>query len=255
LSVNDGWAAFPPSPDVHTPDEDPAADPPQNAAAVVSTALAAAGVNVAGQPLSGKTPASANVVLAQISSPPLKDIVGEMLRESDAQASELLVKELGLAKGGAGATAAGLKAVTGDLAALGLPVAGSVVKDGSGLDEGNLETCTTIQAVLEHAGRDSLIANALPIGGVSGTLDMRFLNSPATGRVHAKTGTLNAVTSLAGFVDSPNGPTLTFSFIINRAAPDRITSADVNLDDKIAELLTTYPQGPSLESVGPKPVP
>ena len=81
------------------------------------------------------------------------------------------------------------------------------VKDGSGLSGQNKISALTLAQALVKIYSDpkyhSLI-EGLPVGGVSGTLKSRFLNTApqGVGLVRAKTGTLNGVVSLAGYIDS-----------------------------------------------------
>ena len=56
---------------------------------------------------------------------------------------------------------------------------------------------------------------SLPVAGQSELLRRRMKLSPADGNLHAKTGTTNAVMSLAGYVTSENGEVIAFSFVYN----------------------------------------
>jgi D-alanyl-D-alanine carboxypeptidase len=81
------------------------------------------------------------------------------------------------------------------------------VSDGSGLSKQNRVTARAIADLLLKIRNDpkyASIYDGLPIGGVSGTLQKRFLTTApqAVGLVHAKTGTLSGTVSLAGYVDS-----------------------------------------------------
>ena len=81
------------------------------------------------------------------------------------------------------------------------------VSDGSGLSKQNRVTAKAIADLLmkiRHDPKYASIYDGLPIGGVSGTLQKRFLTTApqAVGLVHAKTGTLSGTVSLAGYVDS-----------------------------------------------------
>lgn len=251
LTVNDGWEAFPPLPEATEPDETPAADPSAHAAAVVAGLLAGRGIAV-GATGSGTAPAGA-VEIAAVESPPLTDVVGEMLRESDNQTAELLLKELAVTRGRPGTTAEGVAIATEVVIGLGLPVGGSVVTDGSGLGDGSLLSCSLVHAILDRAGPESAIGRGLPVAGETGTLSRRFLGVPATGRLVAKTGTLNRATALAGFVQTAPGATLTFSFIVNLADDDVVDGPDLAVQDELADLLVRYPEGPPLAELAPRP--
>jgi D-alanyl-D-alanine carboxypeptidase/D-alanyl-D-alanine-endopeptidase (penicillin-binding protein 4) len=253
LSVNDSWAAFPPHPEMRVPDEAPAADPAVHAAAVLEVVLAERGVTVTGGVGTGVAPAGA-VEIAAVDSPPLRDVVAEMLRESDNQTAELLLKELAVARGQPGTTEAGAAVAAEVVADLGLAATAPVVADGSGLAAENRVTCELVQAILEGAGTESDLADGLPVAGQTGTLSRRFVDSPVEGRLRAKTGTLNQVTALAGYLLTTPGATVTFSFIANLPPELRVDEDDLALQDELALTLARYPEGPSLEELGPQPV-
>jgi D-alanyl-D-alanine carboxypeptidase/D-alanyl-D-alanine-endopeptidase (penicillin-binding protein 4) len=195
LGLDDGFAeAGPPVP--------AGAPPAEQAAGVLTHLLKKAGIAVGGPPAPGKTPVGATPV-AMLVSPPLGDELGEILRESDNTAMELLTKELGLVQFGSGSTAAGARAVRVDLEAQGLPVAGFVNADGSGLSYYDRVTCSLLVAVLEAAGPQSLLVEDLPVAARSGTLEHQFVGTVAAGRVRAKTGNLDGVQALSGWVYPP----------------------------------------------------
>ena len=178
--------------------------------------LQARGVRVEGGYGAGAAPKGAKTVGA-IDSPPLRRIITELLTESDNQTAELLTKELGRVKGSGGTTAAGVQVIDRVIRRLGLPTAGVQVTDGSGLDDGDHVTCSFLAALLARTGRHSPLGDSLPVAGQTGTLANRFVASPAKGRLRAKTGTLNTVSALAGYVDTIPGTTLTFSYIATGA--------------------------------------
>ena len=81
------------------------------------------------------------------------------------------------------------------------------VSDGSGLSKQNRVTAKAIAELLikiRNEPKYASVYDGLPVGGVSGTLQNRFLTTApqAVGLVHAKTGTLSGTISLAGYVDS-----------------------------------------------------
>ncbi len=90
---------------------------------------------------------------------------------------------------------------------MGINTSNLVVKDASGLSRENRVTARQISQllfVIHHDPKFAPIVEGLPIGGVTGTLRNRFLDTApdAIGLVRAKTGTLNGTTNLAGFVES-----------------------------------------------------
>ena len=250
LAVNDGFSSFPTSADPAAP-RVPSPDPPRSAAATLAFLLAERGVAVDGGIAVGAAPDGA-VVLAAVESAPLDELVGQMLTYSDNHSSELLLKELGLQEAAAGTTAAGADAVGQVLAQAGVDVSGATFVDGSGLSDTNLVTCDLLAAALAEAGPDSPLGAGLSVAGESGTLASLFRDTPAQGRLLAKTGSLNDVRSLAGFVTNDVGDDLVFSLLINR--PPFVEDADVELRTNIALALADYPQRPPIADVEPVPV-
>ncbi|MCU1351772.1 MAG: dac [Acidimicrobiales bacterium] len=247
LTVNDGFTAWPPREGPGAAEETPAADPPANAATVLAGLLRDRGIAVDGGPGTGKAPAGA-AALATIASPPMPQILDGLLTGSDNQTAESLVKELGLVKGGAGTTPAGMQVLNGAVARLGLGRPGSASTDGSGLDEANRVTCRQLTALLDRTGRNGLIGQALPVAGVSGTLTDRFTAPPVKGHLRAKTGTLNAVSALSGFADA-QGTALTFAYI---ATGRTVNPALLRIQDDLAAALVRYPEGPPPADLGPR---
>ena len=213
--------------------------------------LTARGVVVAGGPRSGPAPQN-TFEIAKIESQPVDQIAAHMTRESDNDAAELLTKELGVHDAGAGTTAAGVNVIRQALQERNLPVDGTTQVDGSGLASENRETCALIQSLLDVEGPGSTLANGLPVAGQTGTLDVRFLGTPVVGRLRAKTGTLNQVTALAGYLQTARGAQMSFTYIINVPPPQKITDDEVALDDQLASILDQYPETPDIAALGPK---
>ena len=76
---------------------------------------------------------------------------------------------------------------------------------------------------------------SLPVAGVDGTLAGRMQTPPLRGNVHAKTGTVSHVSSLAGYLTSSDGHMLAFSIICNGVPAAAEAKA---LQDKICRILT-----------------
>jgi D-alanyl-D-alanine carboxypeptidase/D-alanyl-D-alanine-endopeptidase (penicillin-binding protein 4) len=185
-----------------------------------------------------------------------------VLRESDNTAIELLTKELGLKEYGSGSTAAGLRAVRADLASDGLPVKGFVNADGSGLSRSDKVTCALLVAVLQRAGPDGLLVRDLPVAARTGTLAQEMQRTIAAGRVRAKTGTLDDVKSLSGWVETAPGqgagnPQLSspvvFSTVLNDLATTlpEATESPADLTSRVAVDIAGYPKVPPLARFGP----
>ncbi|MBQ8712747.1 MAG: D-alanyl-D-alanine carboxypeptidase/D-alanyl-D-alanine-endopeptidase [Prevotella sp.] len=91
------------------------------------------------------------------------------------------------------------------------------VADGSGLSLYNYVSAELEVRLLRYAWRHKevydLLLPSLPIAGVDGTLKNRMYPGPAAGNVHAKTGTVSGISSLAGYCTAPNGHQLAFCII------------------------------------------
>jgi D-alanyl-D-alanine carboxypeptidase/D-alanyl-D-alanine-endopeptidase (penicillin-binding protein 4) len=250
LGIDDGFAVAGGA----VPDSAP---PPVQSAGVLTDLLRSVGTDVDGPPKAGEAPVGA-VTLVQLESPPLAAVLGEVLRESDNTAMELLTKELGLHTSGKGSTAAGTSAVRADLARDSLPTAGLVNLDGSGLSRLDRVTCPLLVAVLERSGPGGILVHDLPVAAKSGTLAGDFKGTVAAGRVHAKTGTLDGVKALSGWVDPVAGqghgnPVLAspivFAVVLNDLA---LNVADpAALTDRVALDISEYPRAPSLAMLSP----
>lgn len=100
---------------------------------------------------------------------------------------------------------------------LGLPADLYTVADGSGLSPYNYVTPELLVAILNYAysqpGIFERLYADLPIAGVDGTLEKRMLDTRAAGNVHAKTGTVTGVSSLAGYLTASNGHLLSFCIL------------------------------------------
>jgi D-alanyl-D-alanine carboxypeptidase/D-alanyl-D-alanine-endopeptidase (penicillin-binding protein 4) len=225
----------------------PARDPALSAASAFEGLLAERGIAVDGRVTRGTAPAGA-VRLASVQSPPLATVVGEMLRESDNLAAEMLVKELGYRFGGGGSWTAGTAVVHATLAAAGIPLDGVVQLDGSGLDRQDRVACQTLAALVATGALEPFF----PVAARCGTLVGRMVGQPAAQRIVAKTGSLAGVSALSGAVGPaalppqscpPAGASaerVTFSIVFN-GLPS--TSAGEAVEDRIADTLAAYAQG------------
>ncbi|HEY8644378.1 MAG TPA: D-alanyl-D-alanine carboxypeptidase/D-alanyl-D-alanine-endopeptidase [Gaiellaceae bacterium] len=156
----------------------------------------------------GRAPDSA-LALAQVESEPLPTVLAGMDRKSDNFAAELVLKELGAEVGTGGTTAAGVAIVVRDLTAVGVPLTGVRIVDGSGLSLSDRLTARALGALLVAVWDDLDLRDpfwaSLPIAGVNGTLEKRLRKAPARGTVRAKTGTTSRASALSGYVGDRYG--------------------------------------------------
>jgi D-alanyl-D-alanine carboxypeptidase/D-alanyl-D-alanine-endopeptidase (penicillin-binding protein 4) len=242
LAVNDGFVQF-------TPRKVVATEPAASAAAVLADLLRAQGIVVAGAPGAGRAPAGLTTI-ASVKSPPVREIVGAMLRESDNNTAELLVKEMGRRFADAGTTTAGIGVVRDTLASAKLPAAELQAVDGSGLDRGDRASCNLFAGILAADGPDGTIARGLAVAGETGTLADRFEGHPAEGRLRAKTGFLDGVVGLSGFVEAVRGDQLLFSFLANDL-PVPTERPGYAAQERLGAALATYPEAPLEDQLDP----
>lgn len=252
LDVNDGFV-YPRDADDPTSSPD-SASPATEAASDFLALLQQDGVDVEGTAVTGAAPAGTSQITS-IQSPPLSQEVDSMLLVSDDTAAELFAKELGYKTDGTGSTAGGTEVIRTDLTADGLPVSQLVNLDGSGLDRDDRASCNLLVDALQRIGPDSTIAAGLPVAGKSGTLAKRLVGTPAAGRLRAKTGTLDGVASLSGFLTPAANPTtmtslsrpLVFSILVN-GPPYQTGDAYI---DAVAVAMASYPAVPPISTVSP----
>ncbi|HEX9308818.1 MAG TPA: D-alanyl-D-alanine carboxypeptidase/D-alanyl-D-alanine-endopeptidase, partial [Anaeromyxobacter sp.] len=177
------------------------------------------GVKVSGRVRSGTVPEGARLVhLAQSES--LGEIVRRLNKTSNNFVAEQLLKTMGAqAKGAPGTWAKGVEAVEEFLADVGVPRGAYVMKNGSGLNDTNRFSARQLVTLLRAMwGRFPLHAEyvvSLPVAGRDGTIRWRMEGSEAEGHLRAKTGTLENVTSLSGYVETAAHRTLAFAILVN----------------------------------------
>lgn len=191
--------------------------------------LKARGVAVSGGVTRGRAAADATEI-GSVESAALPALVERMLQRSDNDLAEALLRRVAVAKGLPASFSGAAEVARTTLARLGLPTAGVVLRDGSGLSRDDRVTTDLLAAVLrlatapEHPELRPLLSG-LPVAGFNGTLVRRYRDAAtraAAGRVRAKTGTLNNVTTLAGVVVTESGQLLVFA-----VSADQVPSASV----------------------------
>lgn len=183
------------------------------------------------------------VLIAEVRSPEVRDLVGQMLLDSDNSLAEVLAREVALALGSDS---------IGDGLVEGITIFDNdatppVFQDGSGLSPKNLVSAHQVVQLLEYISREAAlkeIADSLPLAGETGSLRLRFVDSsnPARGIIHAKTGTLTGVSSLAGYITHPGGEAQAFSISLSgpevsqasRVSVDALAEAIVGCGDNLA---------------------
>jgi D-alanyl-D-alanine carboxypeptidase/D-alanyl-D-alanine-endopeptidase (penicillin-binding protein 4) len=231
--------------------------------ALLKERLALKGVTITGQTRAVKlkpvgTP-EASVEIAKLESPPLSVIAAKTMKPSQNMYTETLLWTLGenaraavtIPGGGvapvstANSADLGLSAVSRFLNEIGVAPDGIIQHDGSGLSRHNLITPAAVVQLYSYMGRQSKFSQAwrdsLTIGGVDGTLRNRFSGTRAAGNVRGKTGTIDQVSALSGYVKTAAGEELVFSMVVNgvnetrmrTSAMDEIVVNLANFDGRI----------------------
>ena len=153
--------------------------------------------------------------IATVESPPLSEILRDLLANSDNDTAELLLKEMGLIKKGTGSREAGIAVIRDLLGQWGLDANQLTMMDGAGLERGSLVSCDLLAAVLGKEGAFGVVGQSLAIAGQTGTLADVFVDTPAAGKLHGKTGTLSGAKALSGFVPYSDTEAVSFVLILN----------------------------------------
>lgn len=199
-------------------------DPNHYFATALRTVLARRGVGVSGPTLSTTDStryreARGAPALATVTSRPLSDMVFPILNSSQNWFAEMLLKTLGREKAGEGSWEAGIRVERQFLIdSVKVDSTAFHLHDGSGLTTHNLISPRVLAQILaftwRHPNRAGFI-RALPRAGAAGSLKDRFRLTPLQGHVLAKTGSIQHVNSLSGYVERSKGGPLVFSIVLN----------------------------------------
>jgi D-alanyl-D-alanine carboxypeptidase/D-alanyl-D-alanine-endopeptidase (penicillin-binding protein 4) len=168
-------------------------------------------------------------------SPPLEQIASSMMKVSQNQYAEMLLKAIG-----------GREKAQDVLKSWDVASDSYVIADGSGLSRYNYITSDALLRILTRMHTDpkhaAAFAETLPVMGRDGTLSKRLAGTAAEGTVRAKTGTVDNVRAIAGYIDTADGETLVFSIIANNfTVPTSVIDATV---DRALIRLATFPDNP-----------
>jgi D-alanyl-D-alanine carboxypeptidase/D-alanyl-D-alanine-endopeptidase (penicillin-binding protein 4) len=208
------------------------ADPPRLAAELFRAALGARGIQVDGSievrrlsPLDAATlpnPATQpapRIVLADHASPALSEAIKVVNKESQNLHAEMLLRTIGRSGNQPGSLESGLSVLTSFLnQQVGILPGEMFLSDGSGLSRQDLvapEAAVKLLVYMAHSPNFQAYFDSLPVSGIDGTLAHRFLGDEVKGRIHAKTGSVEHVNTLSGYMDLPSGKRLVFSIMTN----------------------------------------
>lgn len=173
----------------------------------------------------------------------IKTILKKFNKESDNLTGEMLLRLFAYKKFNTpGSSEKGSEVVKSYITNLKLDPSKYQIIDGSGLAPTNYINNDLIITILENIYTNqekfNIFYESLPIAGVDGTLSRRMKNSPAYNNVRAKTGTINGVSSLSGYVKNKNGDILAFSIFIQNHV-SQLSKARF-FQDEICKILASY---------------
>ena len=202
------------------------------------------GIRVRGKYLDGELPERVKP-LVRHRSDDLATVLARTNKHSNNFMAEQVLKAVGAEIAGEGSTEAGLSVVMTYLAELGVTAEEYTLVNGSGLSRQLLLRPSTLNAVLVDMAHDDQVGpeftSSLAIGGRDGTLWARFRDDDQVGKLRGKTGTLNGVHCLAGYVQGGDGERYAFAFLVNdlpysiaraRQAHDRFADLMFELGDE-----------------------
>jgi D-alanyl-D-alanine carboxypeptidase/D-alanyl-D-alanine-endopeptidase (penicillin-binding protein 4) len=158
-------------------------------------------------------------LLARMESPPLSELVRGMNKFSNNLMTRQLLLTLGAeAFGKPGTLSKGRDAVSAWLALRDLEFSSLVLDNGSGLSRITRISASELAQLLLVAFQSPLMPefmSSLPLAAIDGTMRKRLRDEPLAGRAHIKTGSLNGVSAMAGYVLSESGERRAVVMLIN----------------------------------------
>ena len=196
-----------------------------------------AGIVIEAFTATGNTPQEAITICSRFHT--IDQILMRMMKESDNLYAEAMYYQMAAATGNKQTTGKNAASVVNRLIdKLGLRSADYRIADGSGLSLYNYVSAELEIQMLRYAYRNANIYlhlyPSLPVAGVDGTLKSRMKNVFTLGNVHAKTGTLAGIISLAGYCTASNGHRLCFAIINQGIMRGRNAR---NFQDKVCTIL------------------
>jgi len=157
-------------------------------------------------------------IICNYTSLPMVDILKKLNTYSDNQATEILVKLIGYKISNNGSFDSGMENIKKYLSDVGIAEDTYDIADSCGVSHYNLIKASVLQKILILLSerKDFMqIAKTLSISGKTGSLFSRYKDTDLKGFIYAKTGSMSAVDSLAGYIIADDKPIYSFVFIIN----------------------------------------
>ena len=179
------------------------------------------GGSFSGRVVNGVVTPSARLMV-EVQSPTLPEVIRDINKYSNNVMARQVLLTLGAEMTGQpGDTVNAARVVRGWLNDKGIDTNGLAIENGAGLSRVERITPSLLASVLVQAYRSPLMpefVSSLPLVGYDGTMRRRLKTQSVAGQAHIKTGTLNDVRSIAGYVQAASGKTYVVVFLINHAA-------------------------------------
>ncbi len=208
------------------------------------------GVTVAGSartmPANVKADASqiGQIEIAHLESPPFSVVAANTMKPSQNMFTETILWTLGEKVGRTSANAAedspvlGRNVVRSFMDQIGISREAVLQYDGSGMSRHDQVTPAAIVTLYTYMAKQSKNAqvwrDSLTVGGIDGTLSRRFTGTSAAGNIRGKTGTLDQVSALSGYLTTAAGEEIVVSVIVNGVAEPRVRTSLI--DDIVVQL-------------------
>jgi D-alanyl-D-alanine carboxypeptidase/D-alanyl-D-alanine-endopeptidase (penicillin-binding protein 4) len=217
------------------------ANPPKYAAQLLKQKLVESGINVEGVAKTDETPSTATLLVQ--STVVLNKLIKLINKNSDNFLAECLFKTIGaIASGKQGNSFYSTQAILTFIKDNAIYSENTSIVDGSGISRFDQITVGAIVDLLEIMYFDLKnfldFYNSLSIAGVDGTLEDRFDKKGTQINFRGKTGTLNGVSSLSGYLTTKSGDELIVSMIFefDRGGSKKYRDAQ----EKIIEILNDW---------------
>ena len=193
---------------------------PEFVAGVFRSLWAETGGTWLGSIKEGKAPEGERPLLSW-ESKPLGEVVRDINKWSNNLMARTILLSLGAERFGApGTTSKGERAIKDWLEQKDLQFPELIIENGAGLSRQERISPKSLGDLLVDAGKSPVmpeLISSLPIAGLDGTMKKRLKNNGITGRAHIKTGTLEGVKSIAGYLLGKSGKRLAVVFLVNHA--------------------------------------
>ena len=185
--------------------------------AVFSALWKELGGTLQGKLRGGNAPANQPAFSTRLS-PPLAEVIRDINKFSNNTMARQLFLTLGTADGAPGSISGGTAAIQQWLNKQQLQFPELVLENGTGLSRSERISAQHLADILQRAARGPFSAEleaSLPILGMDGTMKKRLNGNGIAGHAHLKTGTLEGVKSVAGYVHAQSGKQWIVVFLIN----------------------------------------